>query len=192
MNGEACNEKELYFQIIRDMETGHIKPSTEDFETQFNLGDSNEMIDNSELLTTQEWVDLINKWYANKKLLSNKEKDTSNLLESVAKQYVPTELRIHIYLMLSGGFLHLEGMPRKNDFDFDKILELGKTSEDFKELRKCIEKDVERTYFPVSEHMKVYEPHLYKRCLEIEEIARTQISDVLLAYGVQDKKIGYV
>ena len=33
MNGEACNEKELYFQIIRDIETGHIKPSTEAFET---------------------------------------------------------------------------------------------------------------------------------------------------------------
>ena len=96
------------------------------------------MIENSELLTTQEWVDLINKWYSNKKLLSSKEKDTSNLLESVAKQYVPTELRIHLYIMLSGGFLHLEGMPREKDFDFEKILELAKTSDEFKELRNGV------------------------------------------------------
>lgn len=74
MNGEACTEEELYFQIVREMESG-LEVKADDFETEFNLGDSDEMIECEDLMTKSEWVDLINEWYSHKKILSYNQKE---------------------------------------------------------------------------------------------------------------------
>jgi len=189
MNGQGCNEEELYFQIIRDLETG--SASNVDFDTEFNLGDSAEMMEQDDLMTKQEWVDQINTWYSDGKLLSYNQKKSRNLLESVVNDYAPLEIRGHIWMVLSGGFLHLHGMPQEGDFDFAEIIN-HEEGGDFESTIEQIQKDVDRTYFPKEEHMQRYEPHIYKRSEIVENTFRENIREVLKAYSLIDSEIGYV
>jgi hypothetical protein len=70
----------------------------------------------------EEWIEFINDNFQRKKLLGLTEKNSGILLKEFFLDNVPIEFKAHLWMLLSGGFLHLKDKGKTNRFSDFKLL----------------------------------------------------------------------
>ena len=89
--------------------------------SSFQKMDSADLINtkNGKTMTMACWLKWLNQNTKKRKMMTLAQKKDKKLLKSFLKNGIPIELRAHIWMLLSGGFLHLDSSKfRSNDFQY--------------------------------------------------------------------------
>lgn len=136
----------------------------------------------SKLMSLSDWKVFINNCYLTERVLEVRDKTENYLLNPILKNGIPLEIRAHVYLILSGGFLKLR---ERNELE--KIL--ANTEPLHSEQ---IKKDLDRTHFPVDEKWLNRSSNRSFCYTKVVDYLKKQVEDTLNLYSLLNPGIGYV